>query len=201
MKKAFFLFLLAILTSQTVRAQYLYTREVENAETWMQYAPSVLDFTMGFTNVKTNTTWLERAIKLGVSYAAEMALVNIIKASVKERRPDGAAMNSFPSGHTATAFLGAELIRQDYGWGWGAGAYALATGVGIMRVYHQRHWWWDVLAGAGVGILSANIGNWVLKPIEDLVNYHPHENRTQLSLCPAADPVSGTVGASLTVRF
>lgn len=201
MKRVLLILSLLLLFAPRTKAQYLYTNEIANAETWMQYVPTALDFTMGFANVPTNTTWVERVIKLGVGYIAELAITNTLKYSIREMRPDGSAVNSFPSGHTATAFLGADLIRQDYGWGWGAGAYALAAGVGIMRVYHQRHWWWDVLGGAAIGILSANIGNWMLKPIENWTNYHPHKKKLQLSLYPAADPVSGSFGAGVAVTF
>ena len=81
---------------------------------------------------------------------------------MRERRPDSPKHNSFFSGHTATAFTGAELVRIEYGWGYGAAAYAMATSVGFLRVYNKRHWVGDVLAGAGVGILCANAGYWML---------------------------------------
>lgn len=77
-------------------------------------------------------------------------------------RPDQSTFNSFPSGHTATAFLGAELVRKEYGWGYGTLAYAAAVTVGCMRMYNQRHWLSDVIAGAGVGMLAANIGYMLL---------------------------------------
>lgn len=54
--------------------------------------------------------------------------------------------------------MGAELVRIEYGGWYGAGAYAVAAGVGFMRMYNGRHWLHDVVAGAGVGILSARIG-------------------------------------------
>lgn len=90
------------------------------------------------------------------------ALTNIGKFTFKEKRPDSSARNSFPSGHTATAFTGAELIREEYGLGIGIGAYTVAVGVAFLRLYNGRHWLNDVIAGAGVGILSARIGYWML---------------------------------------
>lgn len=53
------------------------------------------------------------------------------------------------SGHTATVFIGAELVRIEYGGWYGAGAYTIATGVAFMRMYNGRHWLHDVVAGAG----------------------------------------------------
>ena len=63
------------------------------------------------------------------------------------------------------AFTGAELVRREYGGWWGVGAYALATTTALMRVYNGRHWTSDLLGGAAIGILSADIGYWLL-PLE-----------------------------------
>ena len=65
-------------------------------------------------------------------------------------------------GFTATAFTGAELVRMEYGWGYGAAAYAMAATTGYLRVYNKRHWVGDVMTGAGVGILCADAGYWML---------------------------------------
>ncbi len=89
-------------------------------------------------------------------------LVNSLKYTVCEMRPDGSRRNSFPSGHTATAFLGAELVRIEYGWGWGAAAYTAAAATGFLRMYNEKHWFHDVIAGAGIGILSARVAYWLL---------------------------------------
>jgi membrane-associated phospholipid phosphatase len=76
-----------------------------------------------------------------------------LKYSVDEQRPNGES-GSFPSGHTAVTFAGAEFIRKEYGWAWGAPAYLAASFVGWSRVATQDHWSHDVLAGAAIGILS-----------------------------------------------
>ncbi|MEG2554845.1 MAG: phosphatase PAP2 family protein [Odoribacter sp.] len=39
-------------------------------------------------------------------------------------------------------------------------AYVVATGTGLFRMYNNRHWCTDVLAGAGIGILSTRIAYW-----------------------------------------
>ncbi len=169
-------------------------------ETYLQYAPYAVDIGIGFAGAKTGTLWYERLIKAGVSIGSSLLISNSFKAIFKEVRPDGADDKSFFSGHTATAFAGAELVRQDYGWGWGAGAYAAATAVGVLRVVHNRHYWWDALAGAGFGILSAQIGRWTLKPIENLFGIKS-QTEVQLSVMPFTDPLTGAVGAGTVIRF
>ena len=88
--------------------------------------------------------------------------VNGIKYTAKEMRPDGSTANSWPSGHTATAFVGATLLHKEYGltrspW-WSVAGYGVATATGVMRVLNNRHWISDVMSGAGIGILSGELG-------------------------------------------
>lgn len=110
---------------------------------------------------------------MATSYAALAVLTNIPKMYVDEKRPEFAGHNSFPSGHTATAFMGAELVRIEYGGWYGAAAYTVAGGIGFMRIYNGRHWLHDVVAGAGVGILSARMGEWSVKLWQRLL----HKNK------------------------
>ena len=77
-----------------------------------------------------------------------------------EARPNGADNLSFPSGHTAQAFLAASIVHTEFRdksqW-YGIGAYTLATSVAALRMINDRHWQSDVVAGAGFGILSAHL--------------------------------------------
>jgi len=92
------------------------------------------------------------AIMLASTYA--------VKYISRETRPDGSDNLSFPSGHTAQAFLAASIVHtelRDKSQWYGVGAYALATSVGVLRMVNDKHWQSDVVAGAGFGILSAHL--------------------------------------------
>ena len=132
---------------------------------YIVFAPAVMYFTVGFIPRQGERTAGERALVLATSTATLAILVNTMKYTIRAPRPDSDGRNSFPSGHTATAFMGAELVRHEYGPLWGLGAYGIATTTAIMRIYNNRHWTSDVLAGAAIGILSANVGYWLL-PLE-----------------------------------
>ena len=106
--------------------------------------------------------WPRLLASAGMSYAIMAVLVNGIKNTAKEMRPDGSSANSWPSGHTATAFVGATLLHKEYGltrspW-WSVAGYGVATATGVMRVLNNRHWISDVMSGAGIGIMSTELG-------------------------------------------
>lgn len=197
-----YLFLLAlILTGCPLRAQY---NERAEAEYYLQYLPLAAGVGLGWTGVKAQDPGWDRIMVAGMGFVAEGVMVNAIKYSVKEERPDGSAHNSFPSGHSATAFLGAEIVRHEYGWGWGAGAYAVAGSVAVLRVCHNRHWWWDTVAGAGCGILCANIGYWLLEPAHTVLGrmgIGRWDEAPELTLAPMYDPRTGAVGPALALKF
>lgn len=67
---------------------------------------------------------------------------------------------SFPSGHTAAAFALATTLGDASGnTAARVGLYLLATGTAWGRVTESSHWLSDVLAGAGVGVLSAKFAS------------------------------------------
>ena len=106
--------------------------------------------------------WPRLLASAALSYGIMAGFVNGIKYTAKEMRPDGSTANSWPSGHTATAFVGASLLHKEYGltrspW-FSVAGYGMATATGVMRVLNNRHWISDVMSGAGIGILSTELG-------------------------------------------
>lgn len=90
-------------------------------------------------------------------------LVQSLKYAVRRQRPDKSCkLNSFPSGHTATAFAGAEFLYQHFKKGECRrryGGYAVAILTGWLRIKGNRHWFTDVLAGAVIGIIVTKTAN------------------------------------------
>lgn len=167
---------------------------------YIQYVPVAMDLGLGLAGLEARHCFIDRTIEAALAYASCGIISWSSKSLFHTMRPNGANTQSFPSGHCSTVFCGAELVRREYGWQWGIGAYFIATTVAVMRMYRNWHWYSDVLAGAGVGILSANIGCWLLEPTRRLFRINLSD-KLQFGIVPAIDPVSGIYGSSFAMRF
>ncbi|NPD82829.1 phosphatase PAP2 family protein [Prevotella sp. PINT] len=131
---------------------------------YSQYAPMVAVYGLDLCGVKAKHRFVDRTVLLAMSYATMGILVNTMKYTFKEKRPDSNARNSYPSGHTATAFMGAEFLWKEYKdvspW-IGYAGYAVAAATGYLRIYNDRHYINDVVAGACIGMLSVKMSYWL----------------------------------------
>ena len=137
-----------------------------------QYAPAATVYVLNLGGVKGKNNFRDRTIILGTSYLLVGTSVSALKKITHIERPDGNGFNSFPSGHTATAFAGAEFLWQEYKdvsiW-YGISGYLVATGIGLFRIYNDKHWLTDVVMGAGIGILSTKVSYWIFPLINNKI--------------------------------
>ncbi len=129
---------------------------------YLQYAPAIAMVGMKVAGVEGRSSWGRMLVSDAFSAILVAGAVNGIKYSVKELRPDNSAYNSFPSGHTTTAFMTATMLHKEYGETrsplYSIAGYTLATATAISRQLNNRHWLADVLTGAGLGILATETG-------------------------------------------
>jgi hypothetical protein len=128
---------------------------------YSQFFGPVVTTGLKIAGVEGRSDWGRYLASTAMSYGIMAIFVNSIKYTAKEMRPDGSTANSWPSGHTATAFVGATLLHKEYGmtrspW-FSVAGYGVATATGVMRVLNNRHWVSDVLSGAGIGIMSGEL--------------------------------------------
>lgn len=97
---------------------------------------------------------------------------------------------SFPSGHTATAFATATSLTYAYGWKAAAIAYPLASFVALSRLADDAHWISDLVGGAFVGFLVARASS-----------YEYSENRLIESSKLEIYPVIGQGDLSLKISY
>ena len=131
-----------------------------HVDDYLQYAPALAALAVGLTPKGTRNDWPNKLLLLAKSELLMTTISTSLKYATHIERPDGSNFHSFPSGHTAQAFVAATFMQKELRhrsvW-YSVGAYTAASAVGAMRVLNNKHWISDVLTGAGIGILSANL--------------------------------------------
>ena len=173
---------------------------------YLQFSPAATAFLLKFSGVESNHKLSDMVAIYALSNLLETSVVYTTKSVTKRMRPDGSQNNSFPSGHTATAFVAAEFLFQEYknkSISISIGGYTMASLIGVSRILKDKHWASDVVAGAGVGILSTKVVYWTypsIKKIFNKKNDNQHlDNYSQTFIAPFYN--SENWGLNLSHRF
>lgn len=169
-------------------------------DNYIQYAPAVLVYGLNLAEVKGKHNFKDRTIIYATSQLVSAAFVLSTKHFVKEERPDGSNNLSFPSGHTTTAFSSAHFMFREYkdtNLLLSLSGYPVAAATGIYRVFNDKHWVGDVVAGAGIGILSTEIAYWLFPTISKWLS--PKNEKQSFVFLPTYQ--SRQIGLNLIKRF
>lgn len=169
---------------------------------YLRFLPSASHLLIGSLGVKSRHNFKERFLISATAHASILILGYGTKYAIHEERPDLSNKHSFPSGHVAMAFTGAELLRMEYGTAYGIAGYAVATSVAFLRLYNNKHWLNDVIMGAGIGILSARIGYWLLPFERKLFKINKNNNSTSsIAITPAYNSIDKAYMMTLHAVF
>lgn len=153
MYKAFKILIIFICNFLFTNNSYCQDKTIEHIGDVTQLATPVTALAMALIKKDKKGVW-----QFAKSYGTTFVITRIFKKAIRKRRPGfRGSFDSFPSGHTSSAFSGASFIQRRYGWKIGAPAYALAAFTGYSRVHAKKHDTFDVLAGAAIGIGSTYI--------------------------------------------
>src|ERR1700754_4015506 len=138
-------------------------------DNYLQYGPGLAVYGLNAAGVHGRHNFRDRTIIYLVANGIMGAAVLSLKKAINAPRPDHSGNDGFPSGHTALAFTGAEFMAQEFKdvspW-YGVAGYAMAAGTGFLRVYNDKHWFSEVVSGAGIGILAGKVSYWLFPVIE-----------------------------------
>jgi membrane-associated phospholipid phosphatase len=95
--------------------------------------------------------------QFGLAEVTTLGVTTGLKHALPEERPNHSDDKSFPSGHTSASFAAAGYLQKRYGWQWGLPATLAAGLVGLSRVESKDHHWYDVVAGAALGEVTAYV--------------------------------------------
>jgi membrane-associated phospholipid phosphatase len=171
------------------------------AESYFLFGPIVMVYGLNLVGVSGKNTFIDRTALLGLSGGilgiAELGL----KHATHRLRPNGSDYYSFPSGHTGAAFLGAEFLAQEYSEKspvYTVIGYTFAVTTGIFRMYNRDHWFSDVVAGAGFGILSTKAAYLIYPYIRNALTHRDKDGRKTMVMPTYQD---GKPGLSFAMQL
>lgn len=171
------------------------TDYIDLGDDYVRYVPYLAAYTLSACGLKSKHRFINRSIILTLAYISSDFVVNTLKTTTKEARPDNGAFNSFPSQHVAVAFIGATFLDHELGYisPWiSVGGYLSASYVAYTRVARNAHWVNDVLMGAAVGTIMTHATYWAY---DGLMKYLPKN----LSIAPIIDTQQS--GVYLSYQF
>jgi hypothetical protein len=194
-----------LLNSSSMKAQQLKFLERSNFKTtkldnYLPIANNGLVYLPAWLGLKPEHSFKQRFVTSAMANSINLALVLSLKGITNQLRPYNNGTDSYPSGHTAVAFVGAEHTRMEYrkhGPWLGVLSYTMAGTTGLLRVSNRRHWWADVVTGAGVGILSTQAAYALLPWAEGKLLRSKNEKGKLASITPYALPK----GAGVSLAF
>ena len=170
-----------------------------HVDDYIQFAPAAAVYALNLSGIKGKHNLFDASMLYVTSAAIMGVSTHFVKQGVGRERPNGNGENSFPSGHTASAFMAAEFLHQEYKdvnpW-IGYAGYFVATATGTLRMYNNKHWFSDVVAGAGFGIASTKISYLIYPYIKSLFTTKKDGNFTFMPFHQ-----QGSAGLMLSGRF
>lgn len=165
---------------------------------YLQYAPIVEMYTADICGVKAKNHWFDQTKNLLIANLISSTITSSLKVITQKERPNGSNNHSFPSGHTTLAFTNACVLYNEFKDTAPVLAYSgfvCATTTGSFRMMNNAHWMSDVLVGAGIGILSAEL----VYRIEPLKNFNPFKKSQNITMVPTFG--NGNYGFYFAYKF
>lgn len=169
-------------------------------DNYTQYVPAVMVYALNAAGISGKNNLKNSTIIYATSQLISASLVVPLKHIVKEERPNGSDKLSFPSGHTATAFSSAQFMFREYkdtNFWLSISGYSFALFTGVYRTLNNEHWVSDVVAGAGLGILSTELAYCLYPKINTLLS--GKNKKTETMVLPVYQNKS--FGISLVKKF
>ncbi|MFT5970754.1 MAG: membrane-associated phospholipid phosphatase [Flavobacteriales bacterium] len=165
---------------------------------YTQWAPIGIMYALDAFKVPAKNSVQTQTAYFGIATISNAILVHGLKNITHRTRPSN-AKHSFPSGHTSQAFVSATVFWHEFKDTnpiLASSAYVFATATGIMRMVNNKHWFTDVVVGAGVGILVTDL----LYAWDPLKNWDGFKFENS-SLKPSIGQMGEATVASLKFQF
>lgn len=172
-------------TSHEVGEHYTHSITYDN---YLQFVPALSVYGLNVAGIRGRHKLEDVTVVMVASHILMAGTVNVLKNTTNVLRPDDSSWNSFPSGHTATSFVGAHMLFREYigiSPYIAFGGYLVSSATGVLRVTNKRHWVSDVVMGAGIGMLSVEAAYFLLPVINSVLYPNASKGRNRLAVAPS----------------
>ncbi|WP_158534861.1 phosphatase PAP2 family protein [Mucilaginibacter hurinus] len=170
-------------------------------DNYLQFAPTASVYMLNLAGVRGKNSLVDQTILIVLSEAIFYGTTAFLKSATGRIRPDDSNRLSWPSGHAGNAFTSAEFMAQEYSgrsvW-YGVVAYSFATTTAVLRIYNDKHWFSDIIAGAGFGIIATKTAYYIYPAIRKKIFRIDSDKRNALLLPTYRN---GALGLLFTARF
>ncbi len=155
---------------------------------YTRYAPVIQLYAADILGAKSKNHWFDQTKNLILSSIISNGTSTLLKKEIYKERPgtygDGSThANSFPSGHTTTAFTTATVLYEEFidtNPLLAYSGYAFAIATGSLRLMNNAHYLSDVLVGAGIGILATRL----VYHFDNLISWNPFKKTDGIAFVP-----------------
>jgi len=153
---------------------------------YTRYAPVVQLYAADILGAQSKSHWFDQTKYLVLSSLISNGTSTLLKKRIHKERPgsyESTHANSFPSGHTTTAFTTATVLYEEYidtNPILAYSGYAFAIATGSLRMANNAHYLSDVLVGAGIGILSTRL----VYHFNYLIDWNPFKKTSGIAFTP-----------------
>lgn len=182
--------------AKKIQTKIVAAGQVTPLDDYIQYGPAAMYVGLSVFEYKNKEEAFDQAGVFLLGTGIYVAATQGLKAAITEARPDGTE-NTFPSGHTATAFFGATVLAHEYRDThpeFVIAGYTLATATGALRITNNKHWVTDVLMGSAIGIASAELAYILYPSVRE-----KWQKLNRFTLTPQVAPAY--YGASMSIGF
>lgn len=168
------------------------------SDDYLTFVPNALAMGLGIIGVKAKHNFKDRLLIATMANSFMFGAVYGLKYVTKVVRPDKSDEYSFPSAHTAFAFTGAQIMHEEYGSQsiiYSIVGYGVGAATGGLRIANNKHWVSDVVAGAGIGMLSTKLAYRLLPWIK-----RKSSKKENLTVLPMYLPKGAGVGLAFDIK-
>ncbi|MFW7381327.1 MAG: phosphatase PAP2 family protein [Oligoflexus sp.] len=151
------------------RGDQVFSRDVSTfGAYWGSGVPGIL---LASTQLYFDTeNGIAHAESLALTSASHLSLVLLTRRS---RPGNPKEWNSFPSGHSSSAWATATSLSYAYGWKIGIPAYTAAIATMAGRINDDRHWLSDTVAAAFLGFFWGRATHFHHQTSSTDITFHP----------------------------